>query len=95
MVGSGFPLEEQVLLSRHGAGETGMGQGFKNIKAMVGVRFPGSTSGEDPPCQCRRLKRSRFNPRVGKIPWRRAQQPTPVSLPGESHGHRSPAGYSP
>ena len=32
---------------------------------------------------------------VGKIPWRRAWQPTPVFLPGESHGQRNPAGYSP
>ena len=29
---------------------------------------------------------------VRKIPWRRAQQPTPVSLPGEAHGQRSPRG---
>ena len=36
-----------------------------------------------------------FNPWVGKIPWRRAWQLTPVFLPGESHGHRSPAAYSP
>ena len=32
---------------------------------------------------------------IGKIPWRRAWQPTPVFLPGESHGQRSLAGYSP
>ena len=32
---------------------------------------------------------------VGKIPWRRAWQPTPVFLPGESHGQRSLAGYGP
>ena len=32
---------------------------------------------------------------VGKIPWRRAWQPTPVFLPGESRGQRSLAGYSP
>ena len=32
---------------------------------------------------------------VGKIPWRRAWQPTPVFLPGESHEQRSLAGYSP
>ena len=32
---------------------------------------------------------------VGKIPWRRAWQSTPVFLPGESHGQRSLAGYSP
>ena len=32
---------------------------------------------------------------VGKIPWRRAWQPTPVFLLGESHGQRSLAGCSP
>ena len=31
---------------------------------------------------------------VGKIPWRRAWQPTPVFLPGESHEQRSLVGYS-
>ena len=30
----------------------------------------------------------RFDPWVGKIPWRRKWQPTPVFLPGESHGQR-------
>ena len=35
------------------------------------------------------------DPWVGKIPWRRAWQPTLVFLPGESHGQRSLAGYSP
>ena len=32
---------------------------------------------------------------VVKIPWRRTWQPTPVFLPGESHGQRSLANYSP
>ena len=32
---------------------------------------------------------------TGSIPWRRAWQSTPVFLPGESHGQRSLAGYSP
>ena len=32
---------------------------------------------------------------VGKIPWRMAWQPTPVFLPGESHGQRRLVGYSP
>ena len=36
-----------------------------------------------------------FSPWGGMIPWRRAWQPTPVFLPGESHGHRSLTGYSP
>ena len=34
-------------------------------------------------------------PGSGKIPWRRAWKPIPVFLPGESHGQRSLAGYSP
>ena len=57
--------------------------------------FPGSASGKEPACQCKRCKRRGFDPWVRKIPWRRAWQPTPVFLPGESHGQRSLAGYSP
>ena len=38
---------------------------------------------------------NRFNPWARKIPWRRKWQPTPVFLPGKSHGWRSLAGYSP
>ena len=34
-----------------------------------------------------------FEPWVGKIPWRKAWQPTLVFLPGESHGQRSLVGY--
>ena len=51
--------------------------------------FPGGASGEEPVCQCRRHKRSGFNPWVRKILWRKAWQPTPVFLPGEFHGQRS------
>ena len=36
-----------------------------------------------------------LDPWVQKIPWRKEWQPTPVFLPGESHGQRSLAGYSP
>ena len=36
-----------------------------------------------------------FDPWVGKIPWRRKWQPTPVFLPGESHRERSLGVYSP
>ena len=49
-------------------------------------------SGKEFTCQC---KRCRFDPWVRKIPWRRKRQPTPVFLPGKSHGQRSLAGYSP
>ena len=56
---------------------------------------PSSTSGKENPCQCRRLKRHRFDPWIRNIRWRRAWPPTPVSLPGEAHGQRSLVGYSP
>ena len=37
-------------------------------------------------CQCRRCRRHGFHPWVKKIPWGRKWQPTPIFLPGESHG---------
>ena len=43
---------------------------------------------------CLQCRRPGFDPWVGKIPWRRRWQPTPVFLPGESHGQRSLVGYS-
>ena len=39
--------------------------------------------------------RGGFDPWVGKTPWRRAWQLTPIFLPTEPHVQRSPAGYSP
>ena len=58
------------------------------------VRHPWASQVEFAYCYSR-CKRRRFDPWVRKIPWRRTWQPTPVFLPGESHGHRSLAGYSP
>ena len=52
--------------------------------------FPGGSDGKV--SQCGRLG---FDPWVGKIPWRRKWQPTPVLLPGKFHGQRSLVGYSP
>ena len=57
--------------------------------------FPSGTSGKEPTCQCRKHKRHGFYPWVRKIPWRRAWQPSPVFLPGESHGQRNLVSYSP
>ena len=48
-----------------------------------------------PACQCRRCKRCRFNPWVGKIPWSRKWQPIPVLLPGKFHKQGSLEGHSP
>ena len=56
--------------------------------------LPRWQSGREPACPCRRRKRHRFSPRVGKSPWRRKWQRTPVFLSGESHRRRSLAGYS-
>ena len=75
---------------------------WKNA-AEFGVTLDGGTgnpglprghSSKESTCQCRRLKRHRFHPWVRKIPWSRKWRPTPVFLPGESHGQRSLAGYS-
>ena len=44
---------------------------------------------------CLQCRSPGFNPWVGKIPWRREWLLTPVFLPGEFHGQRSLAGYSP
>ena len=57
--------------------------------------FPGGANDNKLAFQCRRWKRHGFDPQVGKIPWRRAWQPTLVFLPGESHGQRSRVGYGP
>ena len=54
--------------------------------------FSGDPNGKELTCQCRRYKRFGFDPWVGKIPWRKAWQPTPEFLPGESHGQRSLVG---
>ena len=41
-----------------------------------------------------RLNWTGFDPWVRKIPWRRKWQPTPMFLPGKSHGQRSLVGYT-
>ena len=50
------------------------------ISVLLKLKLPGGASGKEFACQCRRHKRCWFDP------WRRAQQPTLVFLPGESHG---------
>ena len=57
---------------------------------LVGVDI-----GKESACQCKRCKSRGFSPWVGKVPWSRKWQPTPVFLPRESHAQRSLAGYSP
>ena len=45
--------------------------------------FPGGSEGKESACNA---GRPGFDPWVGKIPWRRKWQSTPVCLPGEFHG---------
>ena len=58
----------------------------------VQVSFPGSSVGKESAFNAGDLG---SNPGLGRSPWRREWQPTPVFLPGESHGQRSLVGYSP
>ena len=63
---------------------------FAEVGSFWGL--PGASDSKEFSCQ---FRRPRFNPWVGKIPWRREWQPTSVLLPGEFHGQRSLVGYSP
>ena len=60
------------------------GPDYSSRKYMCNRSFAGGASGKKPACQCKRLKRCRFNPWVRNIPWKRARQPTLVFLPEES-----------
>ena len=51
---------------------------------MLPQDFPSGANDKEPVCQYRRYKRLKFEPWVGKIPWRRKWQHTPVFLPGKS-----------
>ena len=53
--------------------------------------FPGGSEGKASSCNA---GEPGFDPWVRKIPWRRKWQPTPVLLPGKSHGQRSLVDYS-
>ena len=57
--------------------------------------LPGSTSGKESASQGKKSKRHGFNSWIGKIPWRRKWQPTPIFLPAKSQGEKSLEGYSP
>ena len=56
------------------------------------MELSGWLSGKEPAYQCRRRG---FEPWVGKIPWRRKWESTPIFLPAKSQGQRSLAGYGP
>ena len=56
--------------------------------------FPGGSVVKNPPANAGDTGDTGSIPGSGRFPWRRKWQPTPVFLPGESHGQRSLVGYS-
>ena len=62
--------------------------------SLVALGFPRSASGKQPACQCRRHE-TWLQSLGWEDPLEQGIEPTPVFLPGESHGQRSLAGYSP
>ena len=65
---------------------------FQMVTCLPG--FPGGSVVKESTCQCRRHRRLRFYSWVRTVLWRKKWQPTPVFLPGKSHGHRNLVGYS-
>ena len=60
--------------------------------------FLGGSVSKESTCKagdCLQYKRPSSDPWVRKFPWRRKWQPTPILLPGKSHGQSSLVGYSP
>ena len=57
--------------------------------------FPGGSVVKNLPANAGYAKRLGFDPWIGKIPWRRKWQPTPIFLPRKSHRQRSLVSYSP
>ena len=72
-----------------------MGRNTAGLQYTEILGFPGGSGVKNPPANAGRHRRHGFHPWVGKMPWRRKWQPTPIFLPGEFHGQRSLTGYSP
>ena len=66
---------------------------FVSVPRHLG--FSSGSMVKESDCQCRIRRRLGFDPWVGKIPRRKKWQPTPVFLPGKSHGQRGLVSYSP
>ena len=93
-------MENRLMLARRGEMVDKMDQGWggwggqskiqtSEIEVIHGnvmyiMGFPGGSSGKELPAKTEDIKRRVLDPWVGKIPWKRAWQPTQVFLPGES-----------
>ena len=93
--GKGYPLQYSGLENSTDCIAHGVAKSRTRLSDFHFLGFPGGASGKEPACQCRRYERYWFNLWFGETPRRRAWQPTPVFLPGESHGQRSPVVHSP
>ena len=54
---------------------------IKQGDGPINGQVPGGACGRESTCQCRRHRRCGFDSLVGKVPWRRAWQPTPIFFP--------------
>ena len=63
--------------------------GHRGIPTPVFLGFPGGSHGKESACNAGDLGSI---PGLGKIPWKRARQPIPVFLPGESPRTEKPGG---
>ena len=66
----------------------------KQLHFPLKLGLPGGSEVKVSACVCLQCGRPGFDSWVEKIPWRRKWKPTPVLLPGESHGQRSLVGCS-
>ena len=89
---SGVPANPAHCPGLEGLGSTSTSSLKRRIKTPLSHKkgFSWWLSGKESACQCKRERG--FDPWVGKIPWRRKRQPTPVLLSGKSHGQRILAG---
>ena len=74
-------------------GREGIGEETRSVRVSRGASQVALVV-KNPPTNAEDV-RLQFDPWVGKISWRRAWQPTPVFVPGESHAQRNLMGYSP
>ena len=102
--GNGNPLQCSCLEnSRDGgawwAAVYGVTQSWTRLKWLSSSRvlfgLPRWCSSKESTCQRRKHRRPRFDPWVGKTPWRRKWNSASVFLPENLHGQRSLVGYSP
>ena len=96
--GNGNPLQYSCLEKSVDSGADGLWSiGSRSIRHLASLiaQLVKNLPAKKKKRICLQCWRPEFNFWVGKIPWRRKWQPTPVLLPGEVHGQRSLVGYSP